>query len=367
MFDTQTLIIGAGVVGLACAREFARAGHEVLVLEQHSIIGSETSARNSEVIHAGIYYKKDSLKAKLCVEGKQLLYDFCAAYNVPHRRIGKLIVATSEVQEQQLISIRQHAIANGVDDLVELSGIKAKAVEPELHALAALQSPSTGIIDSHAYMLALQGDMEAHGGQIAFNTIAQSWKKLPNGGFEITCEDESQTRITTKNLIVSAGLHASKFLSRNPENQSIKPQKIYFAKGSYFRLNHRAPFSQLIYPVPIQGGLGVHLTLDMGGAARFGPDAVWVDEIDYTVSDNQAEKFYESVRRYWPNLPDNSLEPDYSGIRPKLVQQGEPDADFEIWAEDQHGLAGLVGLLGIESPGLTASLAIAKRIADGLE
>ena len=360
MPDIETLIVGAGVVGLAVARSLAMHGQEVLVIEQHDIIGSETSARNSEVIHAGIYYPKDSLKAQLCVEGKQLLYAHCQSHGVPHKRLGKLIVATNDDQLQALLAIRSHAEANGVDDLKFLEREEVLSLEPELDVVSGLFSPSTGIIDSHAFMLSLQGDAEAHGCMIAFNTRIEHWQKLSGGGFSVVSHDGS--RLTCKNLIICAGLSAPALLDQQDQLRPAQGRPSQYAKGNYFRLTSRAPFSHLIYPVPEPGGLGVHLTLDLGGQARFGPDVEWIDQIDYEVDPKRGEKFYAAIRDYWPGLADGGLEPDYSGIRPKLVGPGEPNADFEICRPDVHGIPGLVALLGIESPGLPASLAIAERV-----
>lgn len=362
MHDIETLIIGAGVVGLAIARSLATAGHEILVVEKNDIIGSETSARNSEVIHAGIYYPKDSFKARLCVEGKELLYAHCASHGVPHRRIGKLIVASNEGQRAALLSIRDRAAANGVNDLELLDQSATRAMEPALGVVAGLFSPSTGIIDSHAYMLSLQGDAEALGGQLAFNTRADSWEPIDSGGFRVTFSGAENMTLTCRKLIISGGLHSSAMASKSSAAPAQTVPPTLYAKGNYFRLNGRAPFSHLIYPVPEPGGLGVHLTLDMGGQARFGPDVEWVDGLDYEVDPSRSEKFYAAIRSYWPDLPDNCLEPDYAGIRPKLVGPGEPAADFDFWGPDDHGLPGLVGLFGMESPGLTASLAIAKHV-----
>jgi L-2-hydroxyglutarate oxidase LhgO len=363
MHDIETLIIGAGVVGLAIARTLAIDGQDVLIVEKNDIIGSETSARNSEVIHAGIYYPKGSLKARLCVEGKYLLYDHCASHGVPNKQLGKLIVASDDSQMAALASIRQKATNNGVDDLVFLDQRALRHREPALGAIGGLFSPSTGIIDSHAYMLSLQGDAEAHGAQLAFNTKAESWEQLPAGGFRVHFAGADEMALSCRNLIICGGLHASRFAA----NSTTKPAGVrptLYAKGNYFRLAGRAPFSHLIYPVPEPGGLGVHLTLDIGGQTRFGPDVEWVDEIDYEVDPARSEKFYAAIRAYWPGLPDNALEPDYAGIRPKLVGPGKPAADFEIAGPSDHGMDGLVGLYGIESPGLTASLAVAQHVRD---
>ncbi|MEP1207728.1 MAG: NAD(P)/FAD-dependent oxidoreductase [Rhizobiaceae bacterium] len=360
MHDIETLIIGAGVVGLASARSLAMNGHDVLIVEKHGIIGSETSARNSEVIHAGIYYPQHSLKARLCLEGKQRLYDHCESHGVPHDRIGKLIVASNDEQLQALASIKTHAEANGVTDLSVLDQGTISKLEPDLWVKAGLFSPSTGIIDSHAFMLSLQGDAEAHGCQIAFNTTMESWASLPQGGFKVRFD--GSTELSCKYLVICAGLHSSNLLKHDRRFDDLGGRPTQFAKGNYFRLCGRAPFSHLIYPVPEPGGLGVHLTLDLGGQARFGPDVEWIDELDYQVDPVRSEKFYAAIRAYWPGLPDNVLEPDYAGIRPKLSGPGEANADFEFWGPDDHGLDGLVGLLGIESPGLTASLAIAEHV-----
>jgi L-2-hydroxyglutarate oxidase LhgO len=362
--DIDTLIIGAGVIGLAIARTLAISGREVLIVEQNDIIGSETSARNSEVIHAGIYYPQGSLKAQLCLQGKDLLYAHCKSHGVPFQRIGKLIVAANEEQMVALSSIKDHATGNGVNDLRKLDRAELLSLEPELDAVAGLLSPSTGIIDSHAYMLSLQGEAESHGCQIAFNTRAEAWEPLEGGGFALHCRDTRATSLTARNLIVSAGLHSSTFLSCCRKPSVPTASETMFAKGNYFRLVGKSPFSRLIYPVPEPGGLGVHLTLDLGGQARFGPDVEWVNKIEYAVDSRRGENFYSAIRSYWPGLPDEGLQPDYCGIRPKLSGPGEPNADFEFWSSQDHGMPGLVGLLGMESPGMTASLAIADHVRD---
>ncbi|MGI9367116.1 MAG: NAD(P)/FAD-dependent oxidoreductase [Rhizobiaceae bacterium] len=369
MHDFGTTIIGAGVVGLAIARELAAKGQDVLVIEQHDIIGSETSARNSEVIHAGIYYPKDSLKARFCVEGKQMLYEHCKSFGVPHEQIGKLIVASNEEQTNALDSIQVHAANNGVKDLVMLDRASIKSLEPALDAVAGIYSPSTGIVDSHAFMLSLQGDAESNGAQIAFRTCLTGWTALNqgSGGFELECAGEEEMTITSQKLVLSAGLHNSNLCHQSSSILKDKVRPTRFAKGNYFRLSGRAPFSHLIYPVPEPGGLGVHLTLDMGKQARFGPDVEWVDSLDYEVDPARSAKFYAAIRAYWPGLPDDSLEPDYAGIRPKLSGPGEANADFEILGPGDLGLEGCVALLGIESPGLTASMAIAQHVRRILE
>ncbi|ADZ71039.1 NAD(P)/FAD-dependent oxidoreductase [Polymorphum gilvum] len=360
MSDVETIVIGAGAVGLACARALALVGQEVMVLERHDLIGSETSARNSEVIHAGIYYPKDSLKARFCVAGREMLYAFCATRGVAHNRIGKLIVATDPGQVATLDEIRNKAAANGVVDLRLLSRDEARALEPALACHAALLSPSTGILDSHGYMLALQGDLEAHGGQVVLETQVTRIAAHPEGGYAVTVAADGGYTVSCRNLVVSAGLHASTLMGTL---EGYEPPPTYFAKGNYFRLAGCAPFSRLIYPVPEPGGLGVHLTLDLGGQARFGPDVEWVEAIDYSVDARRSERFYASIRRYWPDLADASLAADYCGIRPKLENSGKTAADFRIDGPAVHGRPGLVVLYGIESPGLTSSLALGAHVA----
>lgn len=362
MHDIETIVIGAGAVGLACARALALSGREVMVLEQHDLIGSETSARNSEVIHAGIYYPQGSLKARLCVQGKKQLYAFCRENGVGHEQIGKLIVATNDTQLQELDTIKAKAAANGVTDLEFVSKDALCQKEPSLNAAGALWSPSTGILDSHGFMLALQGGLEAHGGQVVLNTKVDRLEPLLAGGFgvHVSTEDGEAYAITCKELILCAG-HMAPALAAGIEG--TKPPKAYLAKGSYFKLQGRAPFSKLIYPVPEPGGLGVHLTLDLQHQARFGPDVEWVEDFDYPVDPTRGQKFYAAIRSYWPDLADGALVPDYSGIRPKIVGPGEPAADFRIDGPAAHGQAGLVALYGIESPGLTSALAIADHVA----
>lgn len=360
MFDVDTVVIGAGAVGLAAARALAESGREVLVLERHGLIGSETSSRNSEVIHAGIYYPKGSLKAEFCVEGKERLYAYCAARGIGHRRCGKLIVATSEEQVAELESIAARAAANGVHDLAFLTRAEAQALEPALACEAALLSPSTGILDSHGYMQALEGDITSQGGQVVLHSCVAAIHHRSGGGFELLMEGAEGYRLSCRHLVVSAGLSALRLLS-TLEGYPQRP--FHMAKGNYFRLSARPPFSRLIYPVPEPGGLGVHLTLDLAGQGRFGPDVEWTGEEDYSVDPARAAGFYAAIRRYWPHLPDEALLPDYAGIRPKLTGEGEVSADFLIETEAGHKIAGLVNLLGIESPGLTASLAIGARVA----
>jgi L-2-hydroxyglutarate oxidase LhgO len=355
------VVIGAGVVGLAVARELALAGREVIVLEACSAIGTRTSARNSEVIHAGIYYPAGSLKATLCVQGKRLLYDYCLERHVAHQRLGKLIVATQPQQIDQLHAIRVKAQINGLEDLVLLSQAEAVALEPALHCYGALHSPSTGIVDSHALMLSLLGDLENAGGVLALNT-AVAHMCITQYAIELVASDGTQ--LVAKTVVNAAG-HGAPALAakmRGLPAQCIPSQ--YYAKGSYFSLSGKSPFSRLIYPVPESAGLGVHLTLDMGGQARFGPDVQWVDSPDDLLLDvTRSEIFYGEVRKYWPQLPDASLVPAYTGIRPKISGPAQPTSDFCIQGPQQHGIPELINLFGIESPGLTSSMAIGKHVA----
>lgn len=366
--DVDCVVIGAGVVGLAIARALAQSGREVLVAEATEAIGTGTSSRNSEVIHAGIYYPAGSLKARLCVRGKHLLYAYCAERGIPHRRLGKLIVATSAEQAAQLEGIAQRARANGVDDLQFISGEDAMRLEPALQCTAALVSPSTGIVDSHALMLAYQGDAENAGAQCVFHTPLVSGRVRPEGGFDLQFGGDDAMSLSCNVLINSAGLQAPALARRIDGVPAASIPTDYLCKGSYFTLSGRAPFSRLIYPVPQHAGLGVHLTLDMGGQAKFGPDTEWVGTEDYTLDPARAEVFYAAVRSYWPALPDDALAPGYTGIRPKISGPHEPAADFVIAGPAAHGVRGLVNLFGIESPGLTSSLALAEetlaRLAD---
>jgi L-2-hydroxyglutarate oxidase LhgO len=359
----DAVVLGAGVVGLAIARELALAGREVIVLEAEDAIGTHTSSRNSEVIHAGIYYPKGSLKARTCVEGKHLLYDYCASHGVPHRRCGKLIVATTEHQLGELAGIRDKAHANGVTDVDWIAKEDVARMEPELFCMGALHSPSTGIIDSHALMLAYLGDAEAAGAMLALKSPLERAMVRP-GGFELWVAGSDP--IACSLLVNCAGLRAPSVAKRiEGYPAELAPRELY-AKGNYYSLTRRAPFSRLIYPVPEPGGLGVHVTLDLAGQARFGPDVEWVERINYDVDPRRAERFYAAIRRYWPGLPDGSLSPGYAGIRPKTAGPGEPAPDFEIQGPRRHGVPGLVQLYGIESPGLTASLALARLVREEL-
>lgn len=363
MDEFDCVVVGAGVVGLAVARALALAGREVLVLERAEAIGTETSSRNSEVIHAGIYYPAGSLMARSCVAGKQMLYAYCRERGIPHRNCGKLIVATNEEEAGRLLSIQARAAANGVPDLRLLTRAEALAMEPALSCTAALLSPSTGIVDSHAFMLSLQGDAENAGAVFAFHSPVLSGRATGEG-IEIEVGGAEPMRLRCRTLVNSAGLHAPR-LARSIQGmpQDLVPQA-YYAKGNYFTLTGRNPFSRLIYPVPVPGGLGTHLTIDLAGQARFGPDVEWVDHIDYEVDPRRGDSFYAAIRRYWPDLKDGALAPGYSGIRPKIVPPGAPAQDFVIQGPREHGVPGLVHLFGIESPGLTASLALAEMVRD---
>ncbi|MBL6953320.1 MAG: NAD(P)/FAD-dependent oxidoreductase [Alphaproteobacteria bacterium] len=371
----DSIVVGAGVVGLAIARQLALAGDEVVVLEAADAIGMETSSRNSEVIHAGIYYDKDSLKARFCVSGKAMLYEFCASHGVAHRNCGKLIVATAPDELEILDNIMAKAAANGVEDLYEISAAEAMGQEPALLCAGALVSPSTGIIDSHGLMLAYQGEAEDHGAVIAFRSRAVGGRVLSpkTGGISLRVrgDDGEEMELACRRLINAAGLYAQP-LARTIEGldpDTVPP--LYYCKGNYFSLAGRQPFSRLIYPVPGSASLGVHLTIDLAGQARFGPDQQWLEgamedlegPIDYRVEPSRSEVFYEAVRRYYPALPDDSLQPAYSGMRPKLQRPGGGAEDFLIQGPDSHGVAGLINLYGIESPGLTSSLAIARHVA----
>ena len=362
--SVDCVVIGAGVVGLACARALAHAGRSVLIVEAESAFGTITSSRNSEVIHAGIYYPPGSLRAKLCVRGRALLYAFCAAAQVSHRRCGKLIVAADESEWPALQRLREQAAANGVDDLVALTAAQAQALEPALACAGALWSPSTGIVDSHGLMLALLGDAETHGALLALRAPVEGGR-VGAGGLELDIGGAAPMSLRARAVVNSAGLDAPR-LARAIEG--LPPATVpreHLAKGCYFTLAKRAPFSRLIYPAPGRAGhLGVHLTLDLAGQARFGPSFTWVDRVDYAVDPADADAFYAEVRRYWPGLPDDALQPGYAGLRPKIHGPGEPVADFRIDGPEIHGVPGWVNLFGIESPGLTACLAIAEAVVD---
>ena len=363
MNDADVLVIGAGVVGLAIVRALTLAGRSVVVVEARAAFGEETSSRNSEVIHSGIYYPTGSLKARLCVRGRAMLYAYCEAHGVAHRRCGKLIVAADASELAALEALARKGAANGVEDLAMLSGAEATALEPALACVGALYAPSTGILDSHGYMLALMGDAE--GAAFAYRAPFLSAQVGPEG-FVAEIGGAEPMRLAVGGLVNAAGLAASRVARAiHGLDPRFIPETLY-AKGNYFALAGRAPFRRLIYPAPQTHGLGVHLTFDLGGQARFGPDVEWVERLDYDVEAARAQGFAAAIRRYWPGLPDDALTPAYAGIRPKISGPAEPAADFRIDGPERHGVAGLVNLFGIESPGLTASLAIAEEVVGRL-
>jgi L-2-hydroxyglutarate oxidase LhgO len=362
----QILVIGAGVIGLAVARTAAIAGHEVIVAEQADAIGTGISSRNSEVIHAGMYYPTGSLRAQFCPRGNRMLYEFCASHGVPHRRCGKLIVATSEAERARIEAIHAQGLTNGVEGLELIGGNAARAMEPELACVAALVSPSTGIIDGHGYMLALQGDLEAHDGAIAFETPVTAIEKTSRG-FRVSFGGKEPSHLDVDAVVNCAGLSAQKVARTIEGFPKERIPKQVLAKGNYFAYAGRPVFTRLIYPTPVDGGLGVHVTLDLAGRMRFGPDVQWIETENYEVDASRADTFYARIRTYWPGLPDGTLVPDYAGVRPKLSGPGEPARDFLIEGPAEHGVAGLVNLFGIESPGLTSSLAIAETAVSYLD
>jgi len=362
----QVLVIGAGVVGLAIARAAALAGHEVIVAEATGGIGNGVSSRNSEVIHAGMYYPTGSLRARHCVRGRRMLYEFCATHGVPHKKVGKLIAATDEKQTAKIEGIAKQGEINGVEGLEFLGGNSARAMEPALNCVAALLSSETGIIDSHGFMLALEGDLEGRGGMIAFNTPVESLRHTPRG-WEVRFSGAEPGTFTVDAVFNSAGLGAQKLARATEGYPEARVPRLVLAKGNYFGFQGKPAFSHLIYPAPVEGGLGTHVTLDMAGRMRFGPDVEWIEREQYDVDPKRADSFYASVRTYFPGLPDDSLVPDYCGIRPKLTGKGEPAADFLIDGPADHGLPRLVNLFGIESPGLTASLSIAEEVVGQLQ
>lgn len=361
MERVDTLVIGAGVIGLAVARALALSGRDVLLLEAERSIGTGTSSRNSEVVHGGLYYAPGSLKARLCVQGRRQLYDYCAQRGVAHRKLGKFVVGTQPGHEQKLAAILATAQANGVEHIDWIDPRDAIAAEPALRCTATLHSRETGIVDSHGLMLALQGDLENAGGVVAFD--APLLRATADAeGFVVTTGGTESFTLGCRELVNCAGLHAQAVAAAiEPLPREHIPPR-HLARGCYFALPGRAPFSRLIYPVPVDGGLGVHLTLDLAGQARFGPDVEWIDTIDYTVDPRRADRFYAEIRAYWPACPDGALQPAYAGIRPKLSGPGQPAADFRIDGPAVHGVPGLVNLFGIESPGLTSCLAIAGQV-----
>jgi L-2-hydroxyglutarate oxidase LhgO len=361
----QILVIGAGVVGLAVARAAAMQGHDVIVAEAAHAIGTGTSSRNSEVIHAGMYYPTDTLRAQHCVRGRRMLYEFCASHGVPHRKCGKLIVATDAAEQVKVEAIHAQGQKNEVEDLELIGGDAARALEPELSCIAALSSPQTGIIDSHGYMLALQGDIEDHGGAIAVNSPVEELAR--RNGQWLARVDGSDDAFAFDAVVNCAGLGAQALARRTEGYPQDRVPRLVLGKGNYFSYAGRPVFSRLIYPMPIDGGLGVHVTLDLAGRMRFGPDVEWIASEDYDVDPARANAFYDRVRTYWPGLRDGTLTPDYAGIRPKLRGAGEGQADFLIEGPAEHGLPGLVQMFGIESPGLTSSLSLARDVVARLD
>jgi len=364
MERVETVVVGAGVIGLAVARALALTGREVVVLEAQGGIGTETSSRNSEVIHAGIYYPTGSLKATSCVEGKWRLYDYCREHGVHHSQCGKLIVATSEDQHGKLEAIQRQAAANGTP-LEWWEPRRARDLEPALRCTAALWSPSTGIVDSHAFMLALEGDLGRASGVVAFFSPLEG-AEVRRDGIVLEVGGDAPMELLAGEVVNCAGLHAPRLAAGLRGLDAAHVPRPHYCKGNYFTLTGKSPFARLIYPVPEDAGLGVHITVDLAGQARFGPDVEWIDGIDYDVDARRADVFYDAVRKYWPDLPDGALQPGYAGIRPKLGPAGTPAADFQVQGPTTHGVAGLVNLFGIESPGLTSCLPLAERVVEEL-
>ncbi len=375
-YDVECAVVGAGVVGLAIAAELAARGRSVIVLEAAGAIGTGTSSRNSEVVHAGIYYPAGSLKARLCVAGRDSLYAWAAAHGVPVRKVGKLIVAADDAEAAALADLRREAAANGVA-LEPLTGAEARALEPRVSCAAALWSPETGIVDSHALMLSYQGAAEAHGAVVAFRTPVLGGVALPGGGARLRCGGAEPMEIACAAVVNAAGLGAQRVSRAIAGLRAEGVPPLHLAKGHYFDLTTRPPFSRLIYPMPGSAGLGVHYTVDLAGRGRFGPDVEWLpspsvdafdpETLDYRVAPERGEAFHAAIRRYWPNLPDGALQPAYAGVRPKVQAPGEAAADFVIHGPAETGVAGLIALYGIESPGLTASLALGGHVADLLD
>ena len=361
----QVLVVGAGVIGLAVARAAALAGHEVIVAEAADGIGTGISSRNSEVVHAGLYYPTGSLRALHCVRGRRMLYEYCAAHGIHHNKCGKLLVATNEQEIGKVESIRAQGNANGVEGLEMIGGNSARALEPELWCIAALQSPESGIVDGHSFMLALRGDLEDRSGMIAFETPIERLERV-GGQWRVHFGGREPGQLDVDAVVNSAGLGAQALARRIAGYPAQQVPRLVLAKGNYFAYSGRPVFRRLIYPTPVDGGLGVHVTVDLSGRMRFGPDVEWIEREHYAVDPSRADSFYARIRTYWPGLPDGSLVPDYSGIRPKLTGPGEPAADFMIAGPAQHGLPGLVNLFGIESPGLTCSLSLADAVVTAL-
>ena len=365
-FDFDAVVVGAGAVGLACGYALARRGLSTVVVEAEAHIGSGVSSRNSEVIHGGLYYPTGSLKARLCVQGRRMLYAFLDAHHVAYDRCGKLVVAEDEGQVDHVHAVAEQARINDVEGLVWLSEAEAKSMEPELRCVGALHSPQSGVFDSHGYMSALQGEIEAHGGAVALNAPFEGAAPLDGGGFAIRTGGADPARLTARLLVTAPGLSAQAVAAMIEGFPAADIPPSHLGKGTYFLLTAKAPFQRLIYPPPIHGALGVHYRRDLGGQARFGPDLQYVDKVDYSVDPGRAAGFYDYIRRFWPGLKDGTLAPDYVGIRPKIHGPDEPQPDFRIDDAQVHGLPGLVALFGIESPGLTSSLAIGEAVAERL-
>ncbi len=362
-FDFDAAVVGAGAVGLACGYALAKRGLSVVVLERERAIGQGVSSRNSEVVHAGLYYETGSKKARFCVTGRRALYAFLDSHKVAYDRCGKLVVATEPAEVERLDAIRHQARINDVEGIEMISGAQAIALEPALRAEAALVSPESGVFDSHGYMLALQGEIEDRGGAVVTATPFEGAAPLEGGGFRLNAGGESPTTLTTRLLVTAPGLASQAVATLIDGFPAGQIPVRHLGKGVYFRLRGRAPFARLIYPPPIPGALGTHYRRDLGGQAVFGPDLAYVDEEDYTVDPARAAGFYTYVRKFWPGLPDGSLDPDYAGLRPKIHGPGEPQPDFRLDGPSAHGLPGLMALFGIESPGLTSSLAIGEAVA----
>lgn len=362
----DAVVVGGGVIGLAVARRLANAGREVILLEAGKMIGGETSSRNSEVVHGGLYNAPDALKTTLCVAGRMMLYRYCEERGVPYARIGKLVVAVTEAEVPALHKLKERGETNGVQDLRLLSREQAQAMEPVLACVAAVHSPWSGIVDSHQLMLALEGEIEASGGVVVLNAPVEGGT-VYNDGILLSVGGEGAMQLHCRTVVNAAGLGAQGLAAAL---KGLRPEHVaplYYAKGNYFRLTTKAPFQRLVYPMPVAGGLGTHMTLDLAGRARFGPDVEWVATPSYGVDPARGDKFYGDIRLYWPELPDGALAPDYAGIRPKLAPKGAPNADFRIEGPAEHGIPGLVNLFGIESPGLTSCLAIAERTVGMLD
>ncbi|KQS56392.1 FAD-dependent oxidoreductase [Brevundimonas sp. Leaf363] len=365
-FDFDAVVVGAGAVGLACGRALAARGQVVLVLEKEPHIGQGVSSRNSEVIHGGLYYPTGSLKARFCVEGRRRLYAFLESHKVEHWKCGKLVVATEEVEVERIEAIFQQGVTNEVEGLDHLTGEQARALEPELNAHSAILSPESGVFDSHGYMLALQGEIEDAGGSVVISAPFEGAAPLPGGGFEVRVGGEGAMTVTSRLLITAPGLSSQAVAATIEGYPATEIPTRHLGKGVYFRLTGKAPFNRLIYPPPIPGALGTHYRKDLGGQAVFGPDLVYVETENYSVDPAKAAEFERYIRRFWPGLPDGALTPDYAGIRPKLHGPGETQPDFQLHGVEHHRIEGLMALFGIESPGLTSSMAIGEAVAEAL-